>query len=416
MRQFKILGVVVAAALLAAGCGGGGDGDQAPAIKFTSLVSFGDSLSDVGTYKVGTVAALGGGQWTVNSATAKNWTELLAAQYGLPAPCAAQTGLPSVLIPGFTGAAIQNFGSCRNYAQGSSRVTSPAGPYSYAIQQTIFNLYGGAANLANATAAAAAAAPQGYMAIPIVTQVANHLANTAGSFSGSELVTVLAGANDVFMHLNAVSSAATGGNAAVLAATIAGWDTRADWATLQVTLFVGGPPAAVAAQGAAVQGMAQAATELAGYLKTQVIAKGAKYVAVVNIPDISITPFGLGAETAAPGTKTLITAMVTTFNSTLASSLNGTSGVIIVDAFSDSHNQSINPASYALSNVTHSACDPASAANPLLGSSITCTAASSLTSIDTSAYLFADTVHPTPYGYKLLAQLTAKSLVLAGWL
>ncbi len=427
MRQFKILGVAMAAALVVAACGGGGgDGDQTPAIKFTSMVSFGDSLSDVGTYNVGVVQQLGGGKWTVNSPTAKNWTELLAAQYGLPAPCAAQTGLPVGSVLYTPGVVIQDNATCLNHAQGSSRVTSPAGPYSEAVWQTVFGatLQGAAtqnnltlaqavnipAIVAAATDAANATAPQRYMALPIGNQMAK-----VANYSGSELVTVMAGANDVFMHLNAVSSAAAGGGSAVVAAVIAGWDTRADWATLQVTLFVGGAPAVVAAQGAAVQGMAATATELANAVKAQ-ITKGAKHVVVINIPDISITPFGLGAEAAAPGTKTLITAMVTMFNSTLATSLNGTPGVIIVDAFSDSHNQSVNPASYALSNVTNSACDPASAANPLQGSSITCTSASSLTGIDTSAYLFADTVHPTPYGYKLLAQLTTKSLVLAGWL
>ena len=69
MKQFKILGVALAAAIKVAACGGGSDEDpvvQAPAIKFTSMVSFGDSLSDVGTHKVGAVAALGGGTYSVN--------------------------------------------------------------------------------------------------------------------------------------------------------------------------------------------------------------------------------------------------------------------------------------------------------------------------------------------------------------
>ena len=32
------------------------------------MVSYGDSLSDVGSYKVGAIEAAGGGKWTVNSA------------------------------------------------------------------------------------------------------------------------------------------------------------------------------------------------------------------------------------------------------------------------------------------------------------------------------------------------------------
>jgi phospholipase/lecithinase/hemolysin len=251
------------------------------------------------------------------------------------------------------------------------------------------------------------------MALPIADQMTK-----VASYSGSELVTVWAGANDVFMNLNAVSSAATGGGSAIVAATVAGWNSRTDWATLQGTLFAGGTSTAAttaalgAAQQAAMQSMAQTATSLADAVKAQ-ITKGAKKIVVINVPDIGITPFALEAGAS---TQALSSAMASTFNSTLASALSGTSGVIIVDAFSDSHNQSVNPASYALSNVTTPACDRLSTTNPLHGSSITCTAASTIAGVDTSAYLFADTVHPTPYGYKLAAQLVAKSLVLSGWL
>jgi phospholipase/lecithinase/hemolysin len=31
-------------------------------------------------------------------------------------------------------------------------------------------------------------------------------------------------------------------------------------------------------------------------------------------------------------------------------------------------------------------------------------------------FLFADTVHPTPYGYQLLAQFVASQMTRAGWL
>lgn len=62
MRYTKLALAVMASAILAA-CGSGSPtgGDQTLKVKFASQVSFGDSLSDVGSYKVGTVAALGGG-------------------------------------------------------------------------------------------------------------------------------------------------------------------------------------------------------------------------------------------------------------------------------------------------------------------------------------------------------------------
>ena len=73
MRQFTRFGLATGlATLLALGlasCGGSGGGSQAPRISYDSVVSFGDSLSDPGAYKVGPVAAAGGGLFTVNGIT-----------------------------------------------------------------------------------------------------------------------------------------------------------------------------------------------------------------------------------------------------------------------------------------------------------------------------------------------------------
>ena len=33
-----------------------------------------------------------------------------------------------------------------------------------------------------------------------------------------------------------------------------------------------------------------------------------------------------------------------------------------------------------------------------------------------SNYLFSDSVHPTPYGYLLLARLVSKDMLIKGWL
>jgi outer membrane lipase/esterase len=72
MRQYNFAAALLVAVILA-GCGGGGSGgNQAPKVSFTSEVTFGDSLSDVGTYAVPTITAYGGGgQYTING-TGKN--------------------------------------------------------------------------------------------------------------------------------------------------------------------------------------------------------------------------------------------------------------------------------------------------------------------------------------------------------
>jgi outer membrane lipase/esterase len=381
------IAVLVAAAVLSA-CGGGGGSPGIQPPVFTSLISFGDSLSDVGTYRVGTVAAVGGGKFTANGPAARNWTEWIASDVKVAAPCPAQTGL-SPNVPGFTGAPVTNAPACTNYAQGSARVSNVFAPSSATLQAAPFNQ----TNI-------------GLLAVPVIQQIDRHLAKTGGSFSGTELVSVMAGGNDTLMNLNGVSSAATGGAPAVGAAVAAGWPTAAQQAVLP-----GGAAAVDAATTAAVISMGQAGAELAALVKSQIVAKGAKYVVVVNLPDVSQTPLGLAAD--AP-TRALINQMVTTFNTQLASGLAGTP-VVLVDVYTRGRDQTANPAKYNLTNVTTPACSTTSPANPLQGSSLTCTAASTIPG-DVSHFQYADSVHLTPYGYELLARFVLERLSLANWL
>jgi outer membrane lipase/esterase len=388
MKQVRLTLAALGAAVLFAGCGGGGAGDQSPQVAFTSMVSFGDSLSDVGSERVGTVAAIGGGKWTVNGPAARNWTELIAADIKAAPPCPAQTGLlPN--IPGFVGAPATSVPACTNYAEGSSRVSGVFAPSSATLQAAPFNQV----NI-------------GVLAVPVSTQMAAHLAKVGGAYSGTELVTVMAGGNDLFMNFNGIASAAAGGPTAIGAAIAAGWST-----TTQAQVAAGGAPATNAAVAAALAGMGQAGAELAGLVKTQVLGKGAKFVVVVNLPDVSETPFALALDAQ---TRGLINTMVTTFNSQLQSGLAGTP-VVLVDAYTQGRDQFANPDQYSLTNVTMPACSTTSPANPLAGSSLGCTAASTISG-DTSRFLFADTVHPTPYGYQLLAQFVALQMAKAGWL
>lgn len=354
------LAAALAAVLLVA-CGGGGDGDQTPAVRYDKLVSFGDSLSDVGTHNVGSIAGLsaatgGGGRWTTNSpAGGEIWTERLAAQIGVAKPCAAETGLQPSAALGLTGAPITPVAGCFSYAQGSARVTSPLGPNSIALQ-------------------AVAPPTLGLIAKPLASQMAAHLTASGGSYSGQELVTVLAGANDVFMELN----------------------------------FIGKPPLGTTPQ-AAVTAVATAGATLGQLIKTQIVAKGAQRVLVLNMPDVAGTPF---ARSLGPDTAGLIDTMVKAFNAQLADQLKGIPQVRLADAYSVSKDQVANPAQYGLVNVNDVACG----ANALGNTSLVCNASNTLAGVDVSRYQFADDVHPTAYGHLLLTQFAAKELLQAGWL
>ena len=462
MHQTKFALAVLAAAVLA-GCGGASGGDQALKVKYTAQVSFGDSLSDVGSYAVAGVAASGGGKFTINGdntkinpeLTGKNWTEHLAAQFGLPAPCAAETGLEGS-IPTLQAPRVKHAG-CFGYAMGGSRVTNPVGPNNKLTGSQL-----------------------GALTVPVVTQIANHLAVSGGKFSGTEAVFVMAGGNDVLFQLGALQAGATAAGqaagaaagaqafatnltlalaagasnpttaaasigAAVKAASAAPGATSATivGAAVQAAVIAGntavgspavyGPLVAKAQADATVTGnaagakagadyaaaqgptlvaaMGQAGKELVALVKDQIIAKGANYVIVNNLPDVAGTPSGLSKDA---NTKALINAMVSAFNGELSGGLSGNAKVLLVDVFAVSHDQGTNPGPYGLTNVSETACDLTPAKN-FLGSSLVCNGAN-LKAGDVSHYSYADDVHPTPFNNLLLARYVAKDMVVRGWL
>jgi outer membrane lipase/esterase len=464
MRQTKFALALLSAAILA-GCGGSTPGPQTLKNSFSSQVTFGDSLADVGTYNVGAVKAAGGGKYTINGdnsasnieSTGKNWTELLAAQLGVAAPCAAQTGLDGDASKGFS-VPVVNFPNCFGYAQGGARVTNPVG--------SSHKLTGAAI---------------GQLTVPAVTQVANHLAKTGGKFSGTEHVIMMIGGNDALFQAGvlfggaqtagAAAGAAEGakvGNA-TFASTLIGllasgatnpataaqaiglaFQTEAARAGATQTTMVGAAVGAAAIQpgnsavasatvygpmvakatadantaGAAagatagakagadfiaansskaIAEMAKAGDETVALVKTQILAKGANFVTVVNLGDFASVPAGknIGAQFAP-----ILNAMVDAFNSKLTAGLASEPKVLIVDLFAISHDEIINPTPYGLTNTSTPACTVAS----LLCSKNTLIAG------DTSHYFFADDIHPTPYEYRLVAQYVAEKMILKGWL
>lgn len=456
MHQTKFALAVLAAAVLA-GCGGASGGDQTLKVKYTAQVSFGDSLSDVGSYAVGTVAAKGGGKFTINGdntkinpeLTGKNWTEHLAAQFSLAAPCAAETGLEGNALKGLAVPRVKHAG-CYGYAMGGSRVTNPVGPNNKATGSEL-----------------------GALTVPVVTQIANHLAVSGGKFSGTEAVFVMAGGNDVLYQLGALQAGATAAGTAAGSATfastliplLAAGATNPATAGVAITAAVrtaSGAPGATtttivqAAVGAAaaqpgnsavisaavygpmvataqtaataagakagadyaaangpalVAAMKLAGTQLVALVKDQIIAKGANYVIVNNLPDVAGTPSGLSKDA---NTKALINAMVSAFNGELSGGLNGNAKVLLVDVFKVSNDQGTNPGPYGLTNVSETACDLNAPGN-ILGSSLVCNG-TNLKAGDVSHYSYADDVHPTPFNNLLLARYVAKDMVVRGWL
>ena len=447
MRQTNFALALLTAAILSA-CGGSDNDGAAPnpvtKPKFLAQVNFGDSLSDVGTYKVVAIAALGGGKYTINgnltatnpALTGKVWPELLAAQLGLPAPCAAVTGLEGN-TPNFTSAVV-NYPLCNNYAQGGARVTNPVGPGNKAVTPAV-----------------------GQLTHPITVQIANHLSRHDGKFAGNEVVFVMAGGNDALQLLSELSAAATAAGGQAYAASLvtqltAGTGNPAN-ATAIGTAFateiatsgdatiatqravgtayalgfttvinpaVSGPIVAKAQADGATAGanygatngparvtmMSQAGRELANLVRTQIIGKGANYVVVNNLPNLGGTPLG---KSLPASSQTLVNGMVNAFNIALNVGLDGLEAkVAYVDLYTISVDQTANPSKYGISNATTPACGT----NALGGTSLVCNGSNTLPGTDVSKYLFADSVHPTPFGSSLIAKATADAMVAKGWL
>ena len=192
-------------------------------------------------------------------------------------------------------------------------------------------------------------------ATPVTTQVQTFLGK--GAVNSGALYSVWAGANDVFFQL---------GLAAAGAAT----------------------PAQVQAN------LATAATQLVQQVG-QLNAAGARYIIVWNVPDIGKTPFGVGS-----GQGATITALSSFYNNTLSAGLDALHvDVIRLNIFALLNEAIANPAAFGFTNVTTPACTTAS--------SLICTSATLVAPNAAQTYLFADTVHPTTAGHKILADYAA---------
>ena len=160
----------LATAVLAACGGGSGDNGNTAGRQF-EVVSFGDSLSDVGTYEVDGYPAygplvFGGGRYTTNPGAV--WTERVARYYGSELRPAAKGGfgLPEKATGGM------------GFAQGGARVT-----------------------------AALPGSGTGPLGRPISSQIDAYLQQYPAGFRDRQLVLLQGGANDI---INAIRSAADG--------------------------------------------------------------------------------------------------------------------------------------------------------------------------------------------------------------
>ncbi|MBL8332386.1 MAG: SGNH/GDSL hydrolase family protein [Rubrivivax sp.] len=394
-RSFWFRWPLAASLALALAACGGNDTDVpgsvppagAPTAKgsFTAVVSFGDSLSDVGTYAPGTSLAGDGsapylgGRFTTNGPGAAVWVEQLATSMGLLVT-PAMVGFGTVTVPCPAAAqAAALAATCTGHGQGGARVTDPNG-------------IGRSA---------------GALTVPVKTQIANHLARF-GSFKASDLVLVMAGNNDGFIQLGSFGAAAAQIQADAAAGRISADDAK---------------KALFSAQNAAQGEMKKAAQELAGYVRSEILAKGATYVAVLLTLDPASTPFGASAPA---DLRPVMTALNDTFNLWLKDGLAG-QPVKLIDPNVLVNDLLASPSKYGFSNVTGRACDAtliAAITGGLVvdGSSLFCNATPGVpfnglaAGASATAWMFADSVHPTTGGHRALATYVTDQLKSFGWI
>jgi outer membrane lipase/esterase len=197
--------------------------------------------------------------------------------------------------------------------------------------------------------------PPTAMAPPLRTQVDTFLTANNGAANSDALYFVWSGANDIFFTAGSPATAT---------------------AYLQTTT-------------------AEAAVEI-----QRLAAAGARHIVVFNLPDIGASPFGTsqGAAGAAG-----LTALSKGYNQLLFTNLAASNtSVISLDAFGLLNEVKADPARYGFANATSTACG----ATP----SLLCTSASLVAPDADQTYLFADGVHPTSGGHRLIADFAQATL------
>jgi phospholipase/lecithinase/hemolysin len=397
LRATQIAVASAAFAALAA-CGGGSDNNNsssstpAGGVKL-QVVSFGDSLSDVGTYAPVIQSSFGGGRFTTNPGEV--WTQKVAEYYGgtLTAAYLGGFGLPLSPAGGL------------GYAQGGSRVDEAQGE-GYAPN-----------NMAATT-------------IPVTEQITEYL-GAHSSFNSNQLVLMNGGANDIFIQATTVQATVT---AAAQAAGVAAAQSGGSAADVQAAVAAATASATGTASQAALMAITVAANKFVAAVQ-QVVAAGATHVVVSDVPDIAKTPEGLAS--GAQG-QALFAALVQTYNGVLKQALGSNPQVIYVSAYNWIDNTLSNYQSlgFTVSN-TDTACNLTAMGNAATAyatknpavlapgqtaasygsafqSSLFCSPQTLTVPGADQTYMFADGVHPSTHLHALFAQTVEQAVAASG--
>ena len=343
------------------------------------VIVAGDSLADVGTF---------GFKFTVQDATNPAgfpvFPELVAGAYGLAAACS------HYMDNGAGGVIPRGDPACTNFAVGGGRI-----------------LHRGDG-------------PQG-----IPAQLRDAAATVGGRFAPGDLVLMDGGGNDASDLAQAYLAGATS-----RAGTLAFLAFLAREVDVGALLFTA--PGDDSLARSANLYMEKAADALAEAVVVNALDRGATRVAVLNVPDITLTPrfsaaFAKLVQEVGADEATAIQAAVRqavgAYNARLQERLGNDTRVVLIDVRAAVDDQIARAGDYGLSDARHAAC-------PVTGVNFaglpewtlaTCTSAA-LDAASTgvvpgwwTTWAFSDGFHPTPAGHRLLASTVSQALAAASW-
>lgn len=427
-RVLSTLATLVFATLLTS-CGGGGDGGSSnTGNKVSNVVSFGDSLSDIGTYAPVKVMTAGV-KFTTNPA--QIWTEIVAKAYGAELrPYEFARFNKDYATDGDLSMSVTQISTGTSFAQGSARVSAipislatggsapsasplipgttaygvigvaPAGPGDIVVGYS----YNGATPFP-----AKSGVPTALTAVSVKDQISNYLASHGDTFNNDQLVLIQGGANDLFVALSTYKAT---GKIAPDPATCGG----------SLLPYVTYNPLDPATDNI----VTCAAKEMALQLK-RLVDKGATKVVYASLPDVGNTPefvlYAMADPVTGAATKQFVTQLSAAYNAVVLASLKalGIDGQIrIFDTWKFFADSLSNPPAGTVStpNAKFACVGPANPGSPTGVTSLGCASAaaggSGLASADAPmTYFFADGVHPSELGHKLWGDAVASMALSA---
>jgi phospholipase/lecithinase/hemolysin len=316
------------------------------------VIVFGDSLSDVGTYRVGPVVQLGGGKFTTNPGPV--WCESVGFLLGA---------------------------SVTPFRQGLGGVSQVLGGTGFAMGGARVSQQPGIGCQPDPTTAVCTAA----LTIPVTEQIADFLAANGDHFADDQFAFLLAGGNDILFQLGVFQAKLQAG----------------------VTLLQ--------AQNEALAAIQQAAIDLESAVQG-IISKGARRVVVINLPDIADTPAAnvpsvaparplisamvqLFNDTLAAGLAGT-SALVVDLHAEMKRVLENPAAFHVVEPRAPACDLE------KIAALTGGA--------ELGGSSLFCSPATLVSPVAPFTYLYADSDHPSTLGHLIIARLVVASILDAG--